>query len=186
MSPKTKFEKEDIIAAAFDLAKENGFSAVTARRVAGVLGSSVAPIYVNFQNIEDLIEAVVARVFLLSNELIEKQSGTSPFENMGKASLEFAKKYPVFFQELMLKPNPYMAAYPEIEKQMLELLSQDQRMAHLSFEQRKDVFLKMRIFQYGLSAMVANGLMPFEDEKEIEKLLIETGEQILQVYQANP
>ncbi len=87
MPPKTKFNKENIIEAAFEIAKENGFSAITARSVAKRLGSSVAPIYVNFETIENLIESVVQRVFAISNELMAKQTGPNIFENIGKASL---------------------------------------------------------------------------------------------------
>jgi hypothetical protein len=84
--------------------------------VASRLNSSVAPIYVNFKTIEELTQAVVQRVFALSEELLAKQKGQNLFENIGRASLAFARDYPVLFRDLVLKPNPHMASYEETEK----------------------------------------------------------------------
>jgi AcrR family transcriptional regulator len=178
--PKTKFNKENIVETAFEIAKENGFSAITARSVANRLGSSVAPIYVNFETIEDLIEAVVQRVFAISNELLAKQTGPDIFQNIGKASLEFARDYPVFFRELTMQPNQYMASYDTVEKTILEAMVEDEAMRDWTMDERKRLLFKMRIFQIGLSAMVANGHVPsWLDEKRLEELLMEIGEELL-------
>jgi len=180
MPPKNKFTREEIIEAAFEIAKEEGFSKITARSVASRLNSSVAPIYVNFKTIEELTQAVVQRVFALSEDLLTKQKGQNLFENIGNASLAFARDYPVLFRELVLKPNPYMASYEATERVMVDALKNNEEMKDWTMEERRRLFLKMRIFQLGLSAMVANGHMPsWFDDKESEKLLKETGEQLL-------
>ena len=180
MPPKNKFTREEIVEAAFEIAREEGFSKITARSVASRLNSSVAPIYVNFKTIEELTEAVVRQVFALSEELLAKQRGQNLFENIGKASLAFARNYPVLFRELVLKPNPYMVSYAETEKAMVEALKDNEEMKDWTMEERRRLFLKMRIFQLGLSAMVANGHMPpWLNDREAEKLLLETGDQLL-------
>ena len=182
MPPKTKFSKENIIEAAFEIAKKDGFSAVTTRSVAKRLNSSVAPIYVNFKTVENLIEAVVKRVFAISNELVAKQTGSNIFENVGKASLEFAREYPVLFRELTMQPNQYMASYETVEKTMLEAIAEDEALRDWTMDERKRLFFKMRVFQMGLSAMVANGHVPsWLNEKDIEELLMETGEELMLV-----
>ena len=184
MPPKNKFTREEIIEAAFEVAREEGFSRITARSVASRLNSSVAPIYVNFKTIDELVQAVVQRVFALSEELLVKQKGQNLFENIGKASLAFARDYPVLFRELVLKPNPYMTSYEETEKAMVEALKENEEMKGWNVEERRRLLLKMRIFQLGLSAMVANGHVPsWLDDQESEKLLMETGEQLLMAEQ---
>ncbi len=184
MPPKSKFSREDIVEAAFEIAKEEGFSKITARSVASRLNSSVAPIYVNFETIEELVQAVVRMVFALSEELLAKQKGQNLFKKIGRASLAFARDYPVLFRELILTPNPYMASYEETEKVMVEALKDNSEMKDWTMEERRRLLLKMRIFQLGLSAMVANGHVPsWLDEQEFEKLLMETGDQILLVEQ---
>jgi AcrR family transcriptional regulator len=184
MPPKTKFDKNAIVEAAFEVAKEKGFSGITVRSVANRLKSSVAPIYVNFAAIDDLIEAVVQRVFAISEELLAKQKGESKFENIGKASLEFAREYPVLFRELSLQPNPYLASYETIEKSMLDGMADDETMRDWTFEERRRLFLKMRIFQMGLSAMVANGHVPsWLNNQEFDHLLMEVGDDVLLAQQ---
>ena len=70
MAPKNKFTKEEIIDAAFDIAKVDGLGAITVRKVAQKLNSSIAPIYVNFNDIDELIQEVVKKAFDISRELI--------------------------------------------------------------------------------------------------------------------
>jgi len=77
-----------------------------------------------------------------------------------------------------------MASYEEIEKTMVGALKENEEMKDWTMEERRRLFLKMRIFQLGLSAMLANGHMPsWFDDKESEKLLKETGEQLLLAVQ---
>lgn len=184
MSPKTKFDKNAIVDAALEVAKEEGFSGITARSVAARLQSSVAPIYVNFATIDDLVDAVVERVFSISEELLTKQKGKSMFENIGKASLDFAREYPVLFRELSINPNPYMASYETIENTMLEAMAEDENMRGWTLEERRRLLLKMRVFQMGLSAMVANGHVPlWLDSQEFDQLLMEVGDDVLLAHQ---
>jgi AcrR family transcriptional regulator len=184
MPPKTKFDKDAIIDAGLAIAKEEGLSAITARSVAKRLCSSVAPIYVNFVNIEDLTDAVAGRVFSMSEDLLAKQNGKSMFENIGKASLAFAREYPVLFRELSMQPNPYMASYEVMEKAMLAAMAEDENVRALTFEQRRRLLLKMRVFHMGLSAMVANGHVPsWMDNQEFDRLLIEVGDDMLRASQ---
>ena len=180
MPPKTKFNKDNIIDAAFEMAKKEGISAITARSVAKQLGCSVAPIYVNFTTIEELIKAVVIRVFAISDELLAKQEGADVFENIGRASLEFAKEYPELFRELVLQPNEYMTSYESVEESMVEVMASDENMRNWTLKERKKLFFKMRVFQLGLSTMVANGHLPsWLTDQEVEEILFEVGEELL-------
>ncbi|QVK17681.1 TetR/AcrR family transcriptional regulator [Mycoplasmatota bacterium] len=184
MPPKTKFDKNTILDAALEVAKEKGFSGITARSVANRLNCSVAPIYVNFATVDDLVEAVVQQVFAISEELFAKQKGQSMFEKIGKASLAFAKEYPVLFRELSIQPNPYMTSYETIENAMFEAMAEDEAMRGWTLKERKRLFLKLRVFQMGLSVMVANGHMPsWLDNQEFDQLLMEVGDDVMLAQQ---
>jgi hypothetical protein len=77
-------------------------------------------------------------------------------------------------------------SYEETEKAMVEALKNNEEMKDWTTEELRRLFLKMRIFQLGLSAMLANGHLPsWLNEGESEKLLIETGEQLLLAEQIN-
>lgn len=59
MPPKVKYTKDEIIWAALDLAREGGIRSVTARGLAERLGCSVKPIFGLFENMEEVLEAVL-------------------------------------------------------------------------------------------------------------------------------
>ena len=184
MSPKTKFDKTAIVDAAFEIAKEEGLSGITARSVAKQLNSSVAPIYVNFATVDDLTEAVIHKVFAISDEILAKQKGQSMFEKIGKASLAFARTYPVLFREFSINPNPYMASYETIENAMIDALAEDESMRNWTLNERRRLLLKMRVFQMGLSVMVSNGHVPsWLDDNDFDELLMETGADVLLAHQ---
>ncbi len=179
MPPKIRFDKQTIVEAAFEIAKEKGLSGITARSVAKKLNASVAPIYVNFDAIDELVEAVVFRVFAISDDMLKKQKGNSVFENIGKASLAFAREYPVLYRELSIQPNPYMASYEIVEQNMVEAMAEDVTLQGWTLEERKWLLLKMRVFQMGITTMVANGQVPaWLDEKDMEELLMEVGNEV--------
>ncbi len=179
MPPTIKYDRDAIVDAAFAIAKEGGFAAISTRAVAKRLGCSVAPIYQNFETVDELIAAVVERVSAMSGELLAAQTGPNPFENMGKASLAFAHDYPALFREMALEPTPYVAPHEQIEDAMAGVMAADPELADWTDDDRRRLFLKMRVFQLGLSAMVANGHLPsWMDEKAAEELLLETGEEI--------
>jgi AcrR family transcriptional regulator len=184
MPPKTKFDKNAIVDAAFDIAKENGFSGITARSVAKKLNSSVAPIYVNFATVDELVEAVVKKVFTMSDALLAKQTGQSMFEKIGKASLAFAREYPVLFRELTVQPNPHMASYETVENSLVEALGEDEAMKDWTVGERKRLLFKLRAFQMGISVMVSNDHVPsWIDQKGLEEILMEVGDDILLAHQ---
>ncbi len=186
MPPKTQFNKDAIVEIAFEIAREEGFEAITARSVAARLGSSVAPIYLNFTAIEDLTKAVVERVFRLSEEYLKQQKGPNTFENMGLAGLAFARDYPVFVRELVTKPNPYMREYEAQEEAMISMMGNDPELAGWSVEERRHLFLQMRAFQLGVTLMVANDQVPsWFGEAALESLVMQTGGDLVRAGNIN-
>jgi AcrR family transcriptional regulator len=179
---ESKYTKEEIIHAAFQIAEKEGFAAISARTVAKRIKGSVAPIYFNFKNIDELIEAVVLKVFSITDDIFKKQSSKSLYENMGRAGFEFAEKYPVFFRELVLKPNPYLASYEKQEEAMIRGLDLDEQGSKLSFEQRKQLILKVKALQIGFQTMIANDQLPsWISKKATQDLFISLGHQLMEL-----
>ena len=54
MPPLQRTGKDQIINAAFDIVREEGFCNLNARAIAKKLGVSTQPIFSNFKNMEDL------------------------------------------------------------------------------------------------------------------------------------
>lgn len=182
MGPKVKFTKEQIIDAAFEIAKVEGLDSITLRKVAEKLGSSVAPIYVNFKDVNELMKALINRVIRISQQLLDEESTGNKFYDIGKASLRFAREYSVLFRDMVMKSNDYLKAYDEKELPVLiEETKKDPELKGFTENELKMILLKMRIFQIGLSVMVANGLLPkeYEDQDLLDILSSTAGDVIL-------
>ncbi|WP_216829779.1 TetR/AcrR family transcriptional regulator [Alkalihalobacterium elongatum] len=161
MPPKKKFSQSQIIDAAFEIAKTEGMSHISIRKVADQLGSSIAPIYVNFKDVEDLKRAVMQKVIKLSEQKIQEQNSGNPFKDIGIASLKFADEYPVLVRDLMMNPNEYLQEYDQ-EMDFVTQMKHDPALEGFTDEELMMIFLKMRAFQLGLTLMVANQLLPKE------------------------
>lgn len=173
MAPKTKYSKEQIIDAAFEIARLEGFDNITTRKVADQLGSSVAPIYVNFKELDELKREVVKKVAELSMQYLAVIDSGNPFHDIGVASVRFAKEHSVLFRDLVMKPNEYMQDYDnDMGGNLIELMKKDAELEGFTDNELRLILLKMKIFQTGLSVMVANGLFPesFNEEQMIELL----------------
>ncbi|MCM3767614.1 TetR/AcrR family transcriptional regulator [Neobacillus niacini] len=172
MAPKSKFNKDQIIEAAFEIARTEGIGGITIRKVADKLGSSIAPIYVNFKDVDELIQEVVNKTFEVNRQLIKEQNTGYPFRDIGAASLKFAKEYSALFRDLVMKQNDYINNLEQDEDMLVEMMKQDPTLESFSNDELRTILLKMRIFQIGLSLMVANELLPddFNEEKMMHML----------------
>ncbi|MDR4887510.1 TetR family transcriptional regulator [Fredinandcohnia sp. QZ13] len=173
MAPKKKYSKQQIIDAAFEIAKEEGMSSITIRKVAEHLGSSIAPIYVNFNTIDDLTEAVMQKIIELSYQLLAEENSGKPFHDIGVASLRFAREYPVLFQDFVMNQNKYTQNYDQnMGEGLIDQMKGDEDLEGFSEDELMTIFLKMRIFTTGLSVMVASGMLPeeFNEEMGVELL----------------
>lgn len=180
MPPKTRFERSDIVEAAFAIAKDEGLEAIKARRVAEMLGSSVAPIYDNFATIDELVRAVVEHVMAISHSLLAEQNSERVFENIGRASLAFAREYPMLARDLALKPNPWIATNEQQDKRLVDMLAEDPELADWSRGERRRLLLQMRAFQMGLMLMTAHNQIPsWAEDIDLEQLLMQTADSIV-------
>lgn len=180
MPPKKQFTKEQIVEAAFEIARKEGMDGLTVRKIADRLGCSVAPVYVNFKNVDELRAAVVKRTYKAAEELLMATQTGHRFLDIGVASLRFAKKYSVLFRDLVLKENPYIAEQQEeTDGELVELMKTDPDLSRFTVDELKRLLLKMKLFQLGLSVMVANNALPKEFDEEAQiRLLSEVGEEI--------
>lgn len=173
MPPKKQFSRSQIVDFAFEVARKEGIDGLTARSVAEKMGSSVAPIYLNFKDIEDLKKAVVQKVFAISRDLLQERYTGDRFLDIGIASLRFARDYSVLFRDLVLKENTYMDDYQQdLGDDVLREMADDPELAGFTAEELGGILLKARTFQVGLSVLVANRLLPpeFDEQAQIDLL----------------
>lgn len=179
MPRATKYQKEDIIEAACNVAKEEGLSAINARRVAKELGCSVQPIFYQFANMEDLKQAVIAHIRKIYQSYMAAGSKEEKaYRGMGLAYIRFAKDYPDFFKVLFM--GEYRISPTEfIEKDNMgnQILEKGAEFTGYDRQEQEAFHLKVWIFTHGIACMVANGTVAFTDA-QIEELLTDTVRQM--------
>lgn len=156
--------------AAFEIARTEGVESITIRKVAEKLGSSIAPIYVNFKEAGELVEEVYTKIFEVSRQILKEQHSGNPFYDIGVASIRFAKEYPVLYRDLVMKKNDQAKHNEEETLGFIEMMRSDPDLNGLSDDVLRTILLKMKIFQVGMSVMVANELLPgdFTEEQMIQ------------------
>ena len=95
MPPKIRFQKQQIVDAAMNIARTRGIDAVTAREVARELSVSVGPIFTWFETMEQLRVEVYERAKDCYRAYMEKGLAEPiPFQGLGRQYIRFAKEEP--------------------------------------------------------------------------------------------
>jgi len=180
MPPNFKVTREEIIAAALKILKEQGKNSITSREIALELGVSTRPIYSFFPSMEELLEELVQEAMRLLESYVKTPYSSDPFLNIGVGYLMFGKEYPQVFDLLQEKypsigmdnsGNDFLKGYSEqIRVDPFYTIFND-------LELRK-LFLKMEIFTHGLMNYFRSGALDFTKE-EIIDVLQEMGEAVI-------
>jgi AcrR family transcriptional regulator len=147
-----------MVAAAFDLVRKKGWSALSTRSLADALGSSARPIYSHFKSMEELEEAVAKKgVNLLYDYMIQERTG-DPWHDHGIGYVKFAQEESRLFRGLNDEKHiKHYKAYGEIIWQTLTAsLSDYPPFQGLTAEQIYQVQLTRWLMAHGLAFQVAN------------------------------
>ena len=153
-----KVSKDDIIDAAIDVLRDDGFSAINARSVAKKLGCSTQPIYFSFKNMEELKSALTERAIGLHaqhvRDSLKAHAGNdSRYSSYGMGFVKFAAEEKQLFRWLYLEGRQ-LGSYqndvllPEVIAVILDEFGYSEEIAR-RFHQ------DMIYFSYGL-AILAN------------------------------
>ncbi len=165
MPRKFMFTREEVLAAALDLAREQGIAAVTARGLGEKLGSSSKPIFSLFENMEDVLSAVMeAADELYQNYLKEDmESGKyPPYKASGMAYIRFAKEEKELFRLLFMRDRSHESIEDKEEnKPFIELIKQN---LGISEEDAYLFHLEMWIYVHGMATMLATSYLELDEE----------------------
>lgn len=169
MPPKPKYTKEEVVDAAFELARERGMDAVSAREVGKKLGSSVAPIFTVCDSMEELREEVWK---LAKQRYQEYMAGifdyTPAFKEFGMRWVNFAVEEPNLYRLLFLSRRDEHSPYPRFKlefKGILTLLVEEiKKTFGLSEKDAEELLNQMIIFINGIAAFVITDTDSFSPE----------------------
>lgn len=174
MPPKPKFDREEIIDAAFEIAREHGISSVKAREVGEKLGCSSRPIFTFFDSMEALQQAVTEKAWALFFDYINIADNYVPaFKMRGIQMIKFAQDEPKLFQDLLMterSPLDFEELINFSIKNFKEDIKYIKRDYNANDEQSRNLFRHLWIQSYGICALAATNVCTFT-EKEINALL---------------
>lgn len=170
MPPKPKFSREEIAAAAFQMIKEGGASALTARDLGARMGTSARPIFTMFKNMEDVKHA--ARELALQEFLdyiSDYRDYTPAFKRLGMMIVSYGIHEPELFKLIFLQEHPRGESFAEAMQELggvdtvcIDLVMKDYG---LNREEAQLIFEQMLTHAIGLGTMCAMGVCAFSDEE---------------------
>lgn len=103
MARKKEIDKQRILDAAYKLAVRGGIESLTARNIAKAVNCSTQPIYLEFENMQDLRNQVLARISdeLKSNTIQQNFTG-EPLIDLDLSYLYFAKEHVDLFRAMFV------------------------------------------------------------------------------------
>ena len=153
MPPKCKFTRDEIIAAALEIAREKGIEAVTARAVGEKLNSSSKPIFSIFENMEEVLEETLLAARAVYNEYIAQAlASEQAFREVGSKYIEFAMREPKLFQMLFMSE--------QTEKRSALGIGYG-----LDVDTSKVFYRHLWIYTHGIASLIATGVCSFAPQE---------------------
>lgn len=173
MARKETITIENILNTAFAMTREEGFSNVTARKVAARAGCSTQPIFRVYKNMEELWDAVYLKAasFFQDYYNLYPRIGKAPFANLGMAYIAFAREEKHLFELLFVSGGNH-------RKSMYELLNGNTGNVVYEINLARvqgcadpgGLFMKMWIFIHGAACMTLTGDYDLSDVETLELL----------------
>ncbi|WP_051555408.1 TetR/AcrR family transcriptional regulator [Anaerovibrio lipolyticus] len=188
MPPRVKFQKEDIVSAAVNIARKKGIEAVTAREVAAELGVSTRPIFTWFETIEQLKGEVYKQAqeyyrSYIRDGLKEK----IPFLGVGHQYIHFAKEEPELYKLLFLtKSSDSLGGAMEALELSQNLVRESiMNIYNMNAYTADCYFRNLWLVAFSMATLIVTDDCPYTD-KEISSIFTEMSLAVCKAYKEIP
>lgn len=185
MPKKIKYCEEDIVSAAFSVARDHGFEVLSTRTIAKKLNCSTMPVYSLFKSKKNLEELVIGMAY---KELYAYQ--TTPrtgdiFLDMGVGYVLFARNEKFLFRCINneLHVDTLRKHNEKHFDLLLKKLSEYSLLQGMPTAQVRKFFMQGWTYSHGLATLVNIDYFAEISEQEISELLIYTGGRYIKGYQ---
>ena len=188
MPPKVRFQKEEIVTAALNVARKEGIDSVTAREVAKELGVSVGPIFTWYETMEQLKTDVFIQAKRMYREYIERGlAGPVPFLGVGQQYLRFAREEPELYRLLFLRrPDSVSGGAMEALKFSQDLARESlMRIYHMEAWMADCYFRDLWLVVFSFATLIVTDDCPYSDE-EMSDVLTEVSLSVCKAYKEVP
>ena len=176
MPPKPRFTREQVAEAAYQMIKEGGVSALTARDLGSRLGTSARPVFTLFKNMDEVKQA--ARELALKDfmaYLNDYREDEPDFKQIGMKIVSYGIHEPELFKLLFLQEHPHVGFAQslkdvgDLDEICIRLVMRDYG---LNREEATLMFQQMSINTLGLGITCAMGLCDFSEDEIGKRLVI--------------
>ncbi len=172
MARKKEIDKQRILDAAYKLAVRGGIESLTARNIAKAVNCSTQPIYLEFKNMQDLRNQVLARISdeLKSNTLQQNFTG-EPLIDLDLSYLYFAKEHVDLFRAMFVDGK--FGNQMIVDTLMglgIEKFEQQFDAEQYSDERLKHIVISNWIAATGLATLLINKMVNFTQAQMISVL----------------
>ena len=188
MPPKVRFQKEEVIDAALNIARKNGIDAVTAREVAKELQVSVGPIFTWFDSMDELKAEIYELARSLYRDYIQRGlQGPVPFLGVGQQYLQFAKDEPELYKMLFLaRPDKISGGAMEALQFSQDLARESlMRIYHMDAETADKYFRDLWLVVFSFATLIVTDDCPYTDG-EMSAILTEVSLSVCKAYKEIP
>ncbi len=188
MPPKVKFQKEEIIAAAVQITRKKGISAVTAREVGAALGASSRPLFTYFDTVDELKREVYHYAKKLYQDYVkEGLTAEIPFLGVGQNYIRFAKEEPELYKYLFLNPPDGVkgSAMEGLKLSQALVRASLMRIYHMDEDTADKYFRDLWLVAYSMTTLIVTGECPYTDA-EIRAMFTEFSVSICKAYKEIP
>ena len=187
MPPRAKFTKAEIIEAALNIVRTEGYEALTSRALGIYLCSSARPIFTVFKNMEEVQQAMIEAAKTLYKEYVNKGlTAEHPFKGVGTQYILFSVNEPKLFQLLFMaeqKQIPDLSGVlPLIDESYEDILLSIQKDYEISELSAKKLYQHLWIYTHGIASLCATKMCRFTVE-EISIMITEVCTSVLKKIQ---
>lgn len=188
MPPKAKFTREEVVEAAFKIVMREGIENLTARALAGELGSSARPVFTVFSGMDEVQCEVIKAAHALYNKMVEQGLKENlAFKGVGKAYIRFAIEYPKLFQMLFMREK---STVPElnsvlgmIDENYGKILQSIEIGYGFDIETSKEIYRHLWIYSHGIAVLLATNVCRFTAD-EISGMLTDVFSGVIRKYKS--
>lgn len=181
MARKETITKNDILNAAFEMAREEGFTQVSARTLAARAGCSTQPIFRVYKNMEELGDDLFMKAMDFFAAYYEEfpKSNDTPFVNLGLAYIRFAQEEQNIFRLLFLSRDRHgKSLYDMLNGKNGAVVREINSARIFGCKDPGGMFMKMWIFIHGAACMTLTDDYDLPEDDTVKLL-----EECYQAYQ---
>ena len=184
MARKTEIFREDIIDAAVEIVRDQGPEALNARSLASKLGCSTQPVFSNFKGMDNLLSAVLGKIFEEYNsfvkKIVDKNEYSTPYKSQGMGYILFAIQQPNLFKLLFMRDRKKEESSSEdkLFEDVIPVI-----MEATGFDREKASLFHLEVWAtvHGIAVMAATGYLELDPEL-ISRILTDTYQGLIQRF----